>query len=184
MSFTIARSASLVVAATLCLATATTAQLYGPEDDVCRVQVVIPGVAPNTNFRYEIDFRASQDWIAALHNRDERLMQQIAGNYYMESQTNIGGVQYLSRQTMSFEGVGSFGFQDQTCVLGPFQSCTPNQGYGRWVAIQNGGGVFTIARNFSDMTRVNACGGFQARLGPDGSLVDPRTGAMIAQRLR
>lgn len=155
----------------LALGTPAAAQIYGVEDDVCRLQPVIPGVGANTNWRYDIDPRQSADWVRSWRGRDQRLMAQIAGTYHSEVVLHHNGQQWLQRQTTTYDATGGFGFRDMLCSMGPYQSCTPNEGYGRWAANPQANGTVYIARNLTDTNSLNACRGFFARITPEG-LID------------
>jgi hypothetical protein len=156
----------------LTLATPAAAQIYGVEDDICRIQVIISGVGANAQWRYDIDPRQSADWVRSWRARDQRLMAQIAGTYHSEVVMQHNGQTYVQRQTTTYDATGSFGFRDQLCSTGPYSICTPNEGYGRWAANPQANGTFFIARNYTDTNRLNACTGFFARLGPNGALID------------
>ena len=51
------------LALALTLAAPAAAQVYGVEDDVCRQQVMTPGVGANFSWRSDIDPRQTADWV-------------------------------------------------------------------------------------------------------------------------
>jgi hypothetical protein len=158
-----------------CLAAMSTASL-AQDDAVCRENAYTG--RPENPAKSEL-------WRQQLASRDQGLMNQIAGQWYGEVTANIGGATMINRQYQTFDASGSYGYQDQTCsVDNPQMPCSTNQGYGRWAALPQQGGVFYIARNLSDLNRQDECAGFAAAFADPGHLVDPQTGRLILQRVR
>ena len=147
------------------LALAAGPAIAADEPDRCYMTVDPRGSGDYTgNTFYNPD--VTQNWMNTRANADGRVMQAVAGVYYLQSTDPSG--QMVNQAYRSYEANGLWQYQDQTCTINSPVPCSQNQGAGLWAAYQQPDGAIFLMVHFSDLSRSNNCFSQTIRLGAGG----------------
>jgi hypothetical protein len=129
-----------------------------------------PSFSLCTNATGYYDVAATNDWLRRQSSSDAGAMREISGKWFAEFNERSLGMRY--NNVFTYLPTGVMDFTTKTCsTFQGYERCTDDYGHGLFTAHRGENGWIFITRNITSQTRINACGGFYARM-ENGQFVD------------